>query len=178
MHADLFLFLSKIDWEVVPGLYTFKKGAHAKMIGVRERIGFVIVATVAGHGEPEKGAARRFHKVSHQFCARASLFIEKRRGVVLRTQPKISGGYEQILFFRVARLAFEHFIAGELLNDELVEWFVFVERTNGVIAEAPRGLAKFVPIETIAVAVTHDIQPLPCPMFPVAWRVQQLVNEA
>ena len=71
----------------------------------------------------------------------------------------------------------EQFVTCQLLANELVERFVLIERANDVVAKPPRLRAEFVPVETVAIAVTHDIQPHPRKMFAETWSVEQVVDQ-
>ena len=58
-------------------------------------------------------------------------------------------------------------IAGDLLNDKLVERHALVKSINDVIAVCPT-IAKLVGLKSVAVGVTREVQPRAGPAFAVA----------
>src|SRR4029453_2327738 len=60
-----------------------------------------------------------------------------------------------------------------LLDNELIVALVLVETANDVVSIAPR-IRAFVIIRIAPrVGVAHDVEPVPSPLFPVAWRSEQ-----
>ena len=86
-------------------------------------------------------------------------------------------GRDQLLM--LLSLAFEgQEIAGQLLDDKLIERLVAIERCHDVIAISPRISVCDVFIQTIRVRVPRDIEPMPSPAFAVLWRCEQSIDDS
>ena len=70
-----------------------------------------------------------------------------------------------------------HFVAGQLLLDELVVRLVLIERANHVIAIAPRGRTLAVDRETIRFGESRQIQPVTRPSLAVTRIREQPVDD-
>ena len=177
LRANRLLLRRDINGHVVRKFHRLEERAHPVVVGVRERIVFVIVAAVAGERHGEERTGRRLSEIGHQLGAAAVLLVERAGGIVLRAEAQVAGGDERILLRFVLRRAFEQFIARELFADELVERLVRIERADDVIAETPRLRPKFIPVEAVAVAVADHVQPEPRLMLAVARGGEQLVHQ-
>ena len=58
-------------------------------------------------------------------------------------------------------------VAGQLLANEPVVWQIVVERSDHVVAIPIRILTQAVFLETFALAVPHDVEPMLCPPFAI-----------
>ena len=67
------------------------------MVGLRERVVFVIMAAAARHGEPEESTAGGFSEIGQPLRASAILFVESPGGVVLGAEPQKTRGNKRIL---------------------------------------------------------------------------------
>src|SRR5581483_2019020 len=68
-------------------------------------------------------------------------------------------------------------VAGHLLDRELIERHVPVERVNHPIAIAPCPRPKLILPEAVAIGEAGLVQPMPRPLFAVMRRTQQPLNE-
>ncbi|MEY3958659.1 MAG: hypothetical protein RJA37_1262 [Verrucomicrobiota bacterium] len=75
------------------------------------------------------------------------------------------------------RPAFADDVAGEVLADELVEGLVLIQRADHVVAEGPEVIDDEVPFEAVAFAEAHHVEPAAAPLFAVARRGEQAVDE-
>ena len=57
-------------------------------------------------------------------------------------------------------------VAGDLLGDKLVKGHVIIESVNHPVTVSP-AIAKLVGLETIAIGVARQIEPLSCPVLPI-----------
>src|SRR5262245_12084647 len=68
------------------------------------------------------------------------------------------------------------FVAGDLLFDEPVVRFVFVEGLDDVIAISPRVGPRLVRLESFALGVTRQVEPVARPLLAVMRTVEQTVD--
>ena len=148
------------------------------MVGLGQRIVFVVVAAAARHRQAQQRAAGGLDEVGHEFGTATVLLVERRCGVVVRSEPEKAGGDEAIAVGRRGRSATEQFVTRQLFADELVQWLVGVERSDDVVAVAPRLGAELVPVETVAVAVAHRVEPQARPVFTETRRGQETFHQA
>ena len=72
----------------------------------------------------------------------------------------------------------EQYVAGNLLQDEAVEWFVGIECANHVISIRPGVGTQFVLVVSVGVAVMSHVEPVPGPSFSVTGTLQKSLNES
>ena len=178
LRANRLLLRRDINGHIIRELHRLEEGAHPVMVGVGERIVFVIVAAIARERHGEERARGRLGKVGHQFGAAAVLLVEGPGGIVLRAEAQVAGGDEGVLLGFILRRAFEQFVARELFANELVERLVRIERADDVVTKAPCLGPELIPVETVAVAVADHVQPEPGLMLAVARRGEELIHEA
>ena len=70
-----------------------------------------------------------------------------------------------------------HFITRKLLDDELVERFVGVQRVDHVIAIPPDERLLRIALVAVAVRVAHDIQPVPGPALTISRSRQKFIDD-
>ena len=126
------------------------------------------VALGAAGGEPEPGGAGGGDAVGHGVEAElegvdAAFFIE--HGVAME-----SGGGD--LF----RSGIGKHVAGELLDGELIESFIGVERFDDVVAVGPDG-AVAVFFVAVGIGVAGEVEPAAGPALAVARRFQEVVDD-
>ena len=73
-------------------------------------------------------------------------------------------------------LVIDQLVAGQLLEDELVDRLVLVERVDDVVAVFPGDFAIAVAGVAAGIGVAGDIQPVPAPLFAVMGRRQQVID--
>ena len=139
-------------------------GLHRVVVMRRHGIELVIVATCALKRVRKKGLADRICYIIEE--ALPSDFGDLHSGEFPGPHSEKTDGDE---LFRIVR---RKFIAGDLLHNELIEWFVCVETSHDIIAEAP-GIAALVVIrKAAAVCIAHDIQPMTSHAFAVVGRFE------
>jgi len=91
--------------------------------------------------------------------------------VFINSQPQIHGADQRVGIAR-ARL-----IAGELLQNEPRIRLIGVERTNNVIAVAPRLGTVSILLVAVRFGVAHQVEPVPGPLFSVMRAGQQAIDQ-
>src|SRR5689334_13606655 len=113
------------------------------------------MATRASHGKAEEGAAcgadHIVQFVGALVCGQDRVWAFDL--VPWATDDEPCGG------------VFSKDIASQLLTNELIVRFVFVERTDHVVAIAPGGRARLVHFETMCFSEAHHVEPVPSPAF-------------
>ena len=70
-----------------------------------------------------------------------------------------------------------HRVAGDLFADELVVRFVFVERTDHIVAIDPGVLAIQIRFRAVRFGPANHVQPVLCPAFAEVRRIEQSIDE-
>ena len=140
---------------------------HAvQRIIIRRRNGVVLVVVTARarNGQPHQPARRHVDAVIENVVD----VPRKPRA----EREKAEGRQRRFIFAEV------ELVGGELLDDELVERLVVIQRTDNVVAIRPRPRESFFLKKNIAlvVRVTRDIEPMARPMLAVAGGFQQPIN--
>ena len=156
---------------------------EAVVVFLRDGIELVGVAAGAVHGEAEGAAAHLFDQLEERFVA-----FDREIGDVLfgdvEDGAEVAGGGEEFVDLRGAGFGaapVDEFVAGELLDQETVPGFVFVEGFDDVIAVAPHafGVLGLFGVEVLAggVDVAGGVEPLAAPAFAVARGGEELVDQ-
>ena len=69
-------------------------------------------------------------------------------------------------------------VTGEVLDDEAIERFVFVQRANDIVAKRPRIISDQVSLKTLALAKQNDIEPMSPPPFAIARAGEKTIDKA
>ena len=149
-----------------------KNGRQSVVVGLRDRIGLVIVAARAGGGQAEKGARGGIDllidQVGEEFplVHLADQFLadgeEARGNEILRPLAIIGDGQG---------------VARELLADEAVEGLVLVEAVDHVVAVTPGVREDAVGIPSGGVGVAGDVEPMAAPVLAEAWRTKKGIHQ-
>ena len=124
----------------------------------------MIVALETAHGGTEKGLA---DSIDHVIQIDLTSLRGECHGRIPRTHAQERGGHQQLRIALDPRLSLPQLIAGQLLDDELVVGFVFIEGTNDIITIAP-GIGAFVIVGIAAcVSITRNVQPVLSPALTV-----------
>ena len=143
---------------------------------LRVGIEFVIVAARALDGGTGEGVERvAHHFIPINVAGDAAINLTLRYFDMPDKIPR-TGGNEAKPKNAVGR-AGEERIAGNLFLDEPRVRFVFVERTNNIIAIRPGVGPQLVLVVPAGVGVLHHIEPVPAPAFAVARAGEQSVGQ-
>ena len=140
---------------------------HAVVVGLRQRVVFVVVAFAAFHRQPEKGSARRVDAVRDILLAK--LLLDRAAFLRLPVQP-IERSRQRLL-----RRCIGQEVTCGLPRHELVVGEIFVKRTNHPIAPRPHE-ASVVRLIPIRVRKPCDIHPILRHPLAVARRSEQRVH--
>ena len=143
------------------------------IVGGRQRIELVVVAATAADRHPEKRPSQR-----------VNLFVDDvhlqlphvRLGEHPRADREEPGRGEVLDPLGFARGGQQ--VSGKLLDEELVERLVGVERVHDVVAITPRVAIRDVLVQSVGVRVASHIQPVPPPSFTVLRRREQPLDDA
>ena len=147
-----------------------ERGNEAVVVGLWNRVEFVVVTAGTADGETEHGTAHRGGHVVEGVVASAFDFVGRDlRGKDPGTQK--AGGFEGQRIFRL------EFVAGELPADELIVGHVLVQGLDDEIAEVIGEGAVVVLLEAVAFGEAGGVEPVAGPTFAVVLRIKQLVDE-
>ena len=136
-------------------VHALKHRFDGVVITLRDRIEFVVVTTRAADREPEESSGRRADDVVQ--LVRALVPGQDFIGtfhLVPRPSDQKTGGL----------IRAQH-VAGDLLENEVVVWFVLGEGVNDVVAVRPGVGARLVHFKTVGFGETNDIEPVSGPAF-------------
>ena len=172
----LFIQLRRRVVRAVGAIHSGEDRLQTIIMLLRVRIEFVIVAARALDG----GTGERVERVAHHFIAinvarDAAVDLGFRNFNVPDEIPR-AGGNEAKPKYAVGR-AGEKRIAGNLFLHKPCVRFVFVERTNNVIAIRPGVGPELVLVVPAGVGVLHHIEPVSAPAFAVAWAGEQSIGQ-
>src|SRR5262249_25522028 len=68
-------------------------------------------------------------------------------------------------------------VARDLFADELIVWFIFVERFDHVVAVTVGRDHRIIRIVAGRVRIAHDVEPIPAPFFAVSLTAEQTIND-
>ena len=137
------------------------------VVGGRNRVELVIMATRAGYRQAKEALRRRIDALVDGIV------------IVLETLPdgdEAEGREARVVLGQVRQT-----VGSELLDDELVVRFISVERVDDVVAVSPRGiegLDRAVTLQALGVGVTGGIEPVASPALAVVGRSEQTVDGA
>ena len=139
----------------------------------------VVVALRATDRHAEQRAGHDLDGVCHHRVARDLLLDARVRRAVGSHAEKAGGGeLVHVGGGKILVRQLHQLVARELLDDELVERLVRVERADDVVAILPSPLALGVRIRVaIGVRVARDVEPVPPPTLAVMWRREQAVEQ-
>ena len=172
----LFIQLRGRVVRAVGTIHSSKDGLQAVIMLLRVRIEFVIVAARTLDG----GTGESVERVAHHFIAinvarDAAVDLGFRNFNVPDEIPR-AGGNEAKPKDAVGRAGKER-IAGNLFLHKPGVRFVFVERTNNVIAIRPGVGPELVLVIPAGVGVLHHIEPVSAPAFAVARAGEQSIGQ-
>ena len=140
----------------------------SKVVGLLERVEFMVVATGAIEGEAEPDSRRGLDAVEDVFDAR---FLGDATALAVEHVVAVETARD---FLRLGGVGDE--IAGELLDGELVVRHVRVEGVHDPIAPRPHG-ALGVALEAVGVRVAGEIEPFPRPALAETRGGEQSVHQ-
>ncbi len=146
-------------------------GEQAVVVGLGDRIEFVIVTAGTAHGEAQHGGPRRGQHVV-QFVV-ALLF-----DFVFRDLRAVDAGGQKAGRHHRQAVVRGQFIAGQLPANKRVERQVEIEGANHEIAEVIGGRPIVIVLETVALGEAGKIEPVSGPPMPVMRTCQQPVEES
>ena len=144
-------------------LRVVQKREDLEILRVRDRVVFVRVALRAGEARAHPDRHRRVRAIHHRGVAKL---------LVVRHRVAVEGGRDELLVGRARQQ-----VAGDLLDGELIERPVRIERADDVIAIAPDRAPRIVRV-TRRVGIAREVQPLPRPVLAIRGRRQQPVHIA
>jgi len=144
-------------------------GEELVILGVGDLIILVRVATGAGESEPHPDRAHRLDAIHHRGDA-PLLFINPAFGVCQGLT--VEGGRENLIGRRVLDE-----IAGKLLNRELVEGHVGIDRVDDPVTIAPRIGPMVVFFKTVAVGIAGAVEPVTPPAFSEGLTRKEIIGQ-
>ena len=156
-------------------------GHQSIVITLRQGVILVVVTASALHRQPKDCRREHVERLVDHFVPFFDAVLRK-IGVVVDI-PQKPRGDEKRLRPRVKRIGFapvDEFIAGDLLDKELVERQIVIERIDDVIPVLPDpvvGIHRSEVVVELAVDISGGIQPVPSPSFAVVRRFQQFVDQ-
>ena len=157
-----------------------KKLSKRIVVGLADRIEFVIVATRTAESQPEKCGSGRDHDIVEVVV----LGHERAVRLIIPNMEAIeSGGHDRVAPFLAGTRTtgggmLGDFIARQLLADELVVRFIVVERINDVISIAPGVRLLAIALVAIAFGIAHQIQPVSSPALAIMGRSEQSIDQS
>ncbi len=133
-----------------------KDGEEPKVLFLRDRVVFVVVALGACHGCAHPDGHRGVDAIDNGHVA---ILLVVGTTLVVRQRVSMKRGRDEILF-RCLRQE----VTGDLLERELIKRLVRVQRTDDIIAIGPNRARWIVGIAA-GICVTGLIQPQPRPVF-------------
>ena len=145
-----------------------KKREKAIVILCRNRVNFMVVAS----------RTTDCHTEHHLPCCRNNIIkiVVPRefpigRSIVPNTESMIPSRNDSLYCYGL------EFITCQLLLDEFIIRFVFVERVNDVIAVSPHVRLICIALITVCFCVPDKVKPMPSPLLTISWRLQNFINE-
>lgn len=103
------------------------KKAQAIVIGLAERIVFVVVALTARHGEPKECGGGGVRQVGLNFRLQPRFFLKDGRSAVPLAQPQEACGDQSIHVGRGLWCCSRQLVPGQLFADKLTERLIGIE---------------------------------------------------
>src|SRR5205085_10063587 len=126
---------------------------------LQNRIELMVVATCAAYAETQKNVGSNIRDLVENIVP---LRLNVALVVLVDAESIVSGRYDRVW------IAGLQLIASDLLADETVVGFVIVQRTDDIVAIAPRIRAVGVRFITVGLRITNEIEPVARPMLAVA----------
>ena len=146
-----------------------ERGEELVVLALADRIVFVRVTASTTDGQSQPNRARCFRAVKASLDA--PLFLVRATfGVGQRLPVK---GRREFLHRRPVRQQ----VAGDLLDGELIEGHVIVDRVDDPISPAVRIGSRVVLFVAVAVRVASHVEPVPPPTFSEVRRLEQPIDE-
>ena len=179
MVVDFILHRGSVDQHVIVELHGGKKCAHAEVVGLRDRIVFMVMTIGAGKRQTEERLGGGVDQVGHQLIMPFAVLPENGTRGIVGTEAQVTGGDELIDLGLVPRRVRRgrQLVAGELFTDERVERLVVVESTHHVIPIVILCGAKLIAFKPVRIGVAYDIEPVAGPAHAVLWVGEQAVDE-
>ena len=147
--------------------HTLEKCQHAVVVGLRDRIDFVIVTSRTVDRQSQERLARGGDDVIESVVQGQQ---PVGRLVIPLAQPINSGRNESV------GRGLGQFVTRQLFAHELVIRFVSVKCANHIIPVSPGIGLHAVPFKAVRIRIADDIEPVACPLFAVAFRLQQAID--
>jgi hypothetical protein len=127
-----------------------KRGRHAVIVFLPDRVELVVVAAGALKGQPKKRRARHVHEVFQPFVAILKVVIGL---IVPRADTEEAGG-------RHARqIGIRHFVSRQLAGHKAVERHVAVERVHHPVSIPPGTRLLRVAFVAVGLCEPHHVEP-------------------
>ena len=153
--------------DAVP-LYAPKEREKAVIVGLGNRVDFVVMTAGTTNRQTQKGICRRLENIIH--IIKPGLFLVD-GFVIPQAKSIVSGGNDIVRYGRI------EFVTGKLLHYKLIIRLVVVEGSDDIIAIAPHKRFRVIPFIAVGFGIANDIQPMPTPLFAVMFRSQQPINQ-
>ncbi len=154
---------------VDPVLAVVEEGHEAVEVLLRDRVELVVVALGARERAAEPHGPRRGDPV-HQRLEAVLLDVDP--ALLVELAVAVEAGRDLLLERRVL----QH-VAGELLDGEVAERQIAIERVDHPVAVLP-GRAALVLLVAVRVGVAREVEPRPRPALAVALRGEQAIDQA
>ena len=146
------------------------------VVAMLDRVELVVVAARTAHGQPEEGRTDYVGALGQHLVARAGHLLVA--GIAPNGAQAVKSGGDQQLLVALARLlALNHFVACELLAQELIVWLVRVKGLDDIVAIAPQSGQIAVVLESLGLGKADHIQPVLAPALAVVRAFQQTIDE-
>jgi hypothetical protein len=143
-------------------LHPCKDGLQPVVVGLLNRIEFVIVAAGAVHSQSqERGAGGQDHVIQIVGALLQPDLSDFAQHCIVSPSHQEAGSDLDV------GIARGNLIACQLVQDHTIEWLVLVERPNNVISERPCLVAQKILLVAGTLAKTDDIQPVTPPPFAI-----------
>ncbi len=164
---------------VFPVVSRLEDRSETVVIDLRDRLVAMVVALRASEAETQQRRRDRLDRLGHDSIPRDVLIGRtRRRPIWSHAQETCRRQLVEILRREIRVRQRHEFVAGKLLNEELIERLVVVEGANDVVAvlEGPRAHRVFIGV-AIRVGVARDIEPVPAPTLAVVRRREQPIDQ-
>ena len=139
------------------------------VLAVRDGIVFVRVALSAPHRQTEPDRSRRVGSIDELLVA-VLLFVGS--PLFVRQRIAMKTGRDPLVERRVGQQ-----VSRQLLDRELIEWQIAIERIDHPIPPTPRVGTRQVFLIAIAVGIACEIEPMPSPPLAKMGRSQQPIEQ-
>ena len=145
-----------------------EEGSELVILALGERIEFMVVATTAVERQAKPNRA---HRLGHIEDIIDAILLGNAAALAVNHVIAVEAGSQDLIVRRIRQK-----ITGQLLDGELIERHVVVERTNHPVAPGPhRTLA--VTLIAVGVGVASRLQPVPRHAFAIGRRRQRAGHE-